>query len=163
MIKKNKSKSLRNFEISMSKKLQRNGSLLRATGSPLSALIKEQHKLHKKTFFPDLASRQMKTKPFFSSQAGKQNLKFWRFPITRQAIVCERFFNCDLICNVWKFCKDQTFAHTDFHTWVDPSKPSIKLNLTGSLTDFQSSWIVALGILTSPRIFRFYSPRVQEY
>ena len=48
--KKNKSKSLRNFEISMSRKLQRNGSLPRATGPPLSALIKEQHKLHKKPF-----------------------------------------------------------------------------------------------------------------
>ena len=48
--KKNKSKSLRNFEISMSRKLQRNGALPRATGPPLSALIKEQHKLHKKPF-----------------------------------------------------------------------------------------------------------------
>ena len=35
-----------------------------------------------KTFFYDLASREMKTKLFFSSQAGKQNLKFWRFHIT---------------------------------------------------------------------------------
>ena len=34
------------------------------------------------TFFTDLASRQMKTKLFFSSQAGMQNLKFWRFHIT---------------------------------------------------------------------------------
>ena len=35
----------------MSRKLQRNGSLPRATGPPLSALIKEQHKkLHKKPF-----------------------------------------------------------------------------------------------------------------
>ena len=50
-----------------------------------------------------------------------------------------------------------------FHTWVDPSKLSIKLNLNGLVTDFQSWWIVALGILPSPRIFRFYSPRVQEY
>ena len=73
------------------------------------------------------------------------------------------FFNCDLICNVWKFCKDQTFAHTDFHTWVGPSKPSIKLNLSGLLSDFQSWWRVVLGILPSRRIFRFYSPRVQEY
>ena len=50
--KKYKSKSLRNFEISnsMSRKLQRNGALPRATGPPLSALIKEQHKLHKKPF-----------------------------------------------------------------------------------------------------------------
>ena len=46
------------------------------------------------------------------------------------------FFNCDLICHVWKFCKDQTFAHTDFHTWIDPLKASIKLNLNGLLTDF---------------------------
>ena len=35
-----------------------------------------------KAFFPDLASRQMKTKLFFSSQAGKQNLKFWRLHMT---------------------------------------------------------------------------------
>ena len=50
--KKYKSKSLRNFEISnsMSRKLQRNGALPRATRPPLSALIKEQHKLHKKPF-----------------------------------------------------------------------------------------------------------------
>ena len=53
-------------------------------------------------------------------------------------------------------------ANCTLNTRIDPSKPSIKLNLNGFLTDFQSWWIGALGILTSPRIFRFYSPRVQE-
>ena len=24
------------------------------------------------------------------------------------------FFNCDLICKVWKFCKDQTFSHMNW-------------------------------------------------
>ena len=67
----------------MSRKLQGNGALSRATGPPLCALIKEQHKLAaQEPFFSDLASRQMKTKLFFSSQAGKQNLKFWRLHIT---------------------------------------------------------------------------------
>ena len=55
MTKKNKSKSLRNFEISMSRKLQRNGALPRATGAPLSLLIKEQHKFAaQEPFFPKL-------------------------------------------------------------------------------------------------------------
>ena len=34
----------------MPRKLQRNGALPRATGPPMSALIKKQHKLHKKPF-----------------------------------------------------------------------------------------------------------------
>ena len=38
-------------------------------------------------------------------------------------------FNYDLICNVWKFCKDQ-------NAWIDLSKPSIKLNLNGFPADF---------------------------
>ena len=47
----------------------------------------EQHKLAaQKTFFPNLARRQMKTKLCFSSQAWKYNLQlnlnFWRFHIT---------------------------------------------------------------------------------
>ena len=76
----------------------------------------------------------MKTKLFFSSQAGDSI-----YPI--RPLFAKGFFNCDLICNVWQLCKDQTFAHTDFHTWVDPSKPSIKLNLNGLLNGFQSWWI----------------------
>ena len=43
-------------------KLQRNGALPRATGPPLSALkYEEQHKLRKQ-LFPNLSSRQLKTK-----------------------------------------------------------------------------------------------------
>ena len=70
----------------MSRKLQRNGSLPRATGPPLSALIKEQHKLHKiKPFFPDLASRQMKTK-LFQQKIRPQGRLYGRLCRTR--ILC---------------------------------------------------------------------------
>ena len=66
----------------MPRKLQRNGALPRATGPPMSALIKKKTQAAQETFNPDLASQQMNTKLFFSSQAGKQNLKFWRLHIT---------------------------------------------------------------------------------
>ena len=46
----------------------------------------------------------MKTKLYFSYKDWKYNLNFWRFHITHSAIVS------DLICNVWKFCKDQTYC-----------------------------------------------------
>ena len=44
------------------------------------------------TFSPNLASRQVKTKLYFSPRAGKHNLNFRRFHITHYAIVCERIF-----------------------------------------------------------------------
>ena len=47
----------------------------------------------------------------------------------------------DFLTTIWfamfeNSVKIKLFAHTDFHTWIDPSKPSIKLNLNGLLTDF---------------------------
>ena len=57
----------RKLEISI-KQDRENGLLPRATGPPLSVLTKKKHKLAaQKTFFPNLASRQMKTKLYFSS------------------------------------------------------------------------------------------------
>ena len=68
------------------------------TSSNLATIVctyEEQHKLAvQKTFFPNLASRQMKKKLYFSSKAWRYNLQlnlhFWRFDIT-----CFRF---DLQC-----------------------------------------------------------------
>ena len=60
------------------------------TSSNLATIVctyEEQHKLAaQKTFFPNLASRQMKKKLYFSTKAWRYNLQlnlhFWRFDIT---------------------------------------------------------------------------------
>ena len=112
-------------------------------------------------FFTNLASQQTKTKFYFPSQDGKQNLNFGRSPLNHYRLLFGNgFFNCDLICNVWKFCKDRTFAHglfTDFPRMIWAVNP-----FWDPFYSFQSLWIVAFGIFTSPRIFSFYSPRFQR-
>ena len=72
------------------------------------------------------------------------------------------WFDLQCLKILWRFCKDQTYAHTDFHTGIDPSIELEWFPYWFCWDSFQSQWIVALGLLTSPRIFSFYSPRVQR-
>ena len=87
------------FQLNKTKKTTEKRLLTSSNRATIVCTNEEQHKLAaQNTFFPNLASRQMKTKRYFSSSAWKYNLQlnlnFWRFHVTHKAIVS------DLICNV---------------------------------------------------------------
>ena len=83
------------FQLNRTEKTTEKQLLTSSNRPTIVCTYEEQHKLAAlKTFFPNLASRQMKKKLYFSSKAWRYNLQlnlhFWRFYIT--------FFRFDLQC-----------------------------------------------------------------
>ena len=58
---------------------------------------------------------------------------------SKSASVCHWAIAIWIWIHVWKFCNDQTFAHTDFHAWIDPSNWTWMVSLLVLLRFFSIS------------------------
>ena len=123
----------------------------------------------------NLASQQKTTKLYFSSQVRKQfKLLTVPFKPLRCCLRSDKLVNC----HVWKFYKD-LFLNCRVSSWPDLSIKSYFLMVSSLILlrslrvyilnnyFFQSQWIVALGILTSPlrgsvNYSHYISPRFQR-
>ena len=153
--------------------------LPRETDSPFLSTLIHAGRTTQQTLLAIYSASQQKTKKLcFSSQVRKeQNSNFKRFHLSHYAVVCE-------VINLWiamfensakiSFFKNRSLQSLKTFAWFNPSIKSYllmasSLILLRSLLVyilkqlFQSPWIVALGIFTSPLLaslnYNHYSPR----